>query len=157
MNIYLCGILPIIGFAAGSFFAAYTGAEYKRLLALKRALESLELNICTYSKGLTDAISGTNIMQKCELFDDIKAALSLGSVSGAIRRSPYPDEVKEALVLLFDTVTNADGDKIRQSFTATLVIVQNALHKAKLDQDKNAPLYRKIGALAGLAVGILCL
>ncbi len=153
----LMGSFTVVGFATGSFAASFVSAEYKRLAYLSDALNALEIQICTYNEGLSKALKSSGANKYCTLFYDIAQNLNNNtqSIPETVALSAYTSDIKQALIMLFDTILSADEDQIRKSFSATINIVGVAMEKAKLNKEKNSPLYRKIGLLAGLAAAIL--
>lgn len=159
MNLILGGISILIGFAGGNLCAANVSVELRHLNELYVALETLENHILCYSSGISEAIQNSSIDKKCVLFKNIAQNINSSEniFEDAVNKSPYNTEIKSYLIRLFDAIEHYDENDINKSFDITLSIINKYRNEFQTKNDKNAPLYRKIGILSGIGIAVLLL
>lgn len=161
MNIIGGGIAILAGVVSGSIFAALTASKLRTVSELHNCVSALKNHMCSYSVGLSRALSELKISEKCELFADIKnlssAKASHTDFINTINASEYDDDIKASLKKLFEAIEHFEESELSKAFDATLSVIQCRLTMLSDKKNKNAPLYRKLGFLGGLSIAILIL
>ena len=159
MNIIASGIAILSGSIAGSIFASAASSKLKNTAGLFDAISMLKNYMCSYSSGLFQSLCESHIDEKCSFFSEIKKISAskqpYNSLIEAIENSNYIEAIKNSLIKLFDAIEHFDECELTKAFDATLDVIQAQLNDLTIKKNKNAPLYRKLGFLSGIAIAIL--
>ena len=159
MNIIASGIAILSGIVAGSIFASAASSKLKNTAELFDAISVLKNYMCSYSSGLYQSLCESHIDEKCSFFAEIKnisaAKMPFSRLIEAIENSNYVNSMKNALIKLFDAIEHFDECELAKAFDAALSVIQSQLDELTVKKNKNAPLYRKLGLLSGIAIAIL--
>lgn len=160
MRIAAAGFIGLSCFMTGMMMVARMRARLKLIQAWQRAIDEIEVEMCTHMRPVQQALRAYTGVDRCRVWlNTLADARDIGQAWALLERNartvPLMPEDVDVLSALIPRLGELDMAQLRTAFEAARTGLKRCEAHAREDIERNSRVYTTLGSLGGMLAAIL--